>query len=168
MSPAAPATWRSGSRAAGGPLTEVTVARHQRRHARASARERAAKRAAGEKLRFVEGNAEDLPFADRQFDAYSIAFGIRNVPRIERALAEAFRVLKIGGHFLCLEFSSVDMPLLDAVYEAYSFSAIPAIGKIVTGDGAPYRYLVESIRTFPTPITFRRHDRRRRLSRASA
>lgn len=139
---------------AGGPSTEVTVL-DINGDMLAVGRDRAAKRAAGEKLRFVQGNAEDLPFADRQFDAYSIAFGIRNVPRIERALAEAFRVLKIGGHFLCLEFSNVDMPLLDAVYEAYSFSAIPAIGKIVTGDGAPYRYLVESIRKFPDAETFR-------------
>lgn len=139
---------------AGGPSTEVTVL-DINGDMLAVGRDRAAKRAAGEKLRFVQGNAEDLPFADRQFDAYSIAFGIRNVPRIERALAEAFRVLKIGGHFLCLEFSNVDMPLLDAAYEAYSFSAIPAIGKIVTGDGAPYRYLVELIRKFPDAETFR-------------
>ena len=97
--------------AAGGPLTEVTVL-DINGDMLAVGRDRAAKRAAGEKLRFVQGNAEDLPFADRPFDAYSIAFGIRNVPRIERALAEAFRVLKIGGHFLCLEFSHVDMPLL--------------------------------------------------------
>ena len=97
--------------AAGGPLTEVTVL-DINGDMLAVGRDRAAKRNAGQKLRFVQGNAEDLPFADRSFDAYSIAFGIRNVPRIERALAEAHRVLKIGGHFLCLEFSNVDVALL--------------------------------------------------------
>ena len=87
---------------------------------------------------FVEANAEELPFEDDSFDAYTIAFGIRNVPRIDVALSEAFRVLKRGGRFLCLEFSEVDMPLLDRVYEAWSFNAIPHIGQIVTGDGEPY------------------------------
>ena len=106
-------------------------------------------------LDFIEANAEELPFPDKTFDAYTIAFGIRNVPRIERALAEAFRTLKRGGRFLCLEFSRVDIPGLDRVYDAYSFTAIPALGKIVAGDGAPYRYLVESIRKFPDVETFR-------------
>ena len=90
----------------------------------------------------------------RSFDAYTIAFGIRNVPRIEGALGEAYRVLKSGGRFLCLEFSRVDLPVLDRIYDAYSFAAIPAIGKVVTGDGAPYRYLVESIRKFPNAEAF--------------
>src|SRR5690606_28643395 len=98
--------------------------------------------------------AEDLPFPERSFDAYTIAFGIRNVTRIDRALAEARRVLKPGGRFLCLEFSAVDLPGLDALYDAYSFTAIPAIGKVVTGDGAAYRYLVESIRQFPDQERF--------------
>ena len=88
------------------------------------------------------------------FDAYTIAFGIRNVPRIDVALSEAYRVLKPGGRFVCLEFSEVDMPLLDKAYEAWSFSAIPKIGKAVTGDGEPYSYLVESIRKFPNQQTF--------------
>ena len=95
-----------------------------------------------------------LPFPDRHFDAYTIAFGIRNVPRLEDALAEAFRVLKFGGRFLCLEFSAVDVPLLDRLYEAYSFRAIPALGRVVTGDEESYRYLVESIRTFPNQDRF--------------
>ena len=95
-----------------------------------------------------------LPFADNTFDAYTIAFGIRNVPRIDVALSEAFRVLKPGGRFLCLEFSEVEMPLLDKVYEAWSFNAIPKIGKAVTGDGEPYSYLVESIRKFPNQQNF--------------
>ena len=116
---------------------------------------------------FVEGNAEALPFADRSFDAATIAFGIRNVPRIETALAEAFRVLKIGGRFLCLEFSAVDVPGLDRLYELYSFNVIPALGRAVAGDAESYRYLVELIRRFPRPAGFRRHDARRRLRRVS-
>ncbi|RVD60074.1 bifunctional demethylmenaquinone methyltransferase/2-methoxy-6-polyprenyl-1,4-benzoquinol methylase UbiE [Mesorhizobium sp. M2D.F.Ca.ET.185.01.1.1] len=103
---------------------------------------------------FVEANAEELPFGDDSFDAYTIAFGIRNVPRIEVALAEAYRVLKRGGRLLCLEFSEVEMPLLDKVYEAWSFNAIPRIGKAVTGDSEPYSYLVESIRKFPNQQNF--------------
>eukprot|EP00873_Tetraselmis_striata_P016870 jgi/Tetstr1/437134/TSEL_025894.t1 len=112
-------------------------------------RERAQKAGLGDVLRFVEGNAEDLPFPDRSFDAYTIAFGIRNVPDIAKALREARRVLKRGGRFLCLEFSQVDVPALDKVYDAFSFNAIPTMGRMVTGDGEPYRYLVESIRKFP-------------------
>jgi demethylmenaquinone methyltransferase/2-methoxy-6-polyprenyl-1,4-benzoquinol methylase len=104
---------------------------------------------------FSVGNAEALAFPDKSFDAYTIAFGIRNVPQIDRALNEAYRVLRPGGRFLCLEFSSVDVPGLDALYEAYSFAVIPALGKVVTGDGGPYRYLVESIRTFPKPEAFK-------------
>jgi demethylmenaquinone methyltransferase / 2-methoxy-6-polyprenyl-1,4-benzoquinol methylase len=113
--------------------------------------ERAQKRREGGRVRFVEGNAEALPLPDAAFDAYTIAFGIRNVPRMERALGEAYRVLKRGGRFLCLEFSRVDLPIL---YDAYSDAAIPALGKVVAGDGAPYRYLVESIRKFPPPDRF--------------
>jgi demethylmenaquinone methyltransferase/2-methoxy-6-polyprenyl-1,4-benzoquinol methylase len=117
-------------------------------------RERAAARGLDETVSFVEGNAETLPFPDRSFDAYTIAFGIRNVPRIEAALAEAFRVLRIGGHFLCLEFSTVDVPGLDTLYDLYSFNVIPALGRSVTGDTEAYRYLVESIRRFPKPSDF--------------
>ncbi|MBX9740129.1 MAG: bifunctional demethylmenaquinone methyltransferase/2-methoxy-6-polyprenyl-1,4-benzoquinol methylase UbiE [Beijerinckiaceae bacterium] len=115
---------------------------------------RAEKLGLAQRLSFVEANAEELPLPDRSFDAYTIAFGIRNVPRIDRALAEAYRVLDRGGRFLCLEFSMVDLPGLDKIYEAYSFTAIPAIGRVVTGDGQPYRYLVESIRKFPQPEQF--------------
>ena len=117
-------------------------------------RERAEKKGLSENTDFVEANAEALPFEDNSFDAYTIAFGIRNVPRIDVALSEAFRVLKRGGRLLCLEFSEVDMPLLDKVYEAWSFNAIPKIGKAVTGDGEPYSYLVESIRKFPDQQNF--------------
>jgi len=118
------------------------------------AKERAARRSLLKQLTFVAGNAEALPLPDARFDAYTIAFGIRNVPRIEDALAEAYRVLKRGGHFLCLEFSRVDLPVFERVYDAYSFAAIPAMGKVVTGDGGAYRYLVESIRKFPPPERF--------------
>ena len=103
---------------------------------------------------FEQGNAEELVYPDRSFDCVTIAFGIRNVPRIERALAQAYRVLKHGGRFLCLEFSSVDMPGLDALYELYSFQVIPRIGEAVTGDREAYQYLVESIRKFPKPKVF--------------
>ncbi len=140
--------------AAGGPQTEVTVADISEEMLRVG-RERALQTPAGERVRFVTGNAEDLPFPDNSFDCYTIAFGIRNVPRIDRALAEARRVLKHGARFLCLEFSDVDVPLLDRLYETYSFTAIPALGKIVTGDGDAYRYLVESIRRFPHADRFR-------------
>jgi len=108
----------------------------------------------GERLRFVQGNAETLPFPDKSFDVYTIAFGIRNVTEIEAALAEAFRVLKRGGRFLCLEFSDVRTPMLDKVYEAYSFKVIPRLGELVAGDGASYQYLVESIRRFPDQDIF--------------
>ncbi|MDG4875799.1 bifunctional demethylmenaquinone methyltransferase/2-methoxy-6-polyprenyl-1,4-benzoquinol methylase UbiE [Mesorhizobium sp. WSM4935] len=117
-------------------------------------RDRAEKQGLSANTDFVEANAEELPFADDSFDAYTIAFGIRNVPRIEIALTEAYRVLKRGGRFLCLEFSEVDMPLLDKAYEAWSFNAIPRIGRAVTGDGEPYSYLVESIRKFPNQQNF--------------
>jgi demethylmenaquinone methyltransferase/2-methoxy-6-polyprenyl-1,4-benzoquinol methylase len=109
-----------------------------------------------ERLSFVQGNAEQLPFTPSRFDAYAIAFGIRNVTHIEAALAEAFRVLKPGGRFLCLEFSAVEMPLLDTLYDAYSMNAIPALGALVAGDAASYRYLVESIRRFPDQKAFTR------------
>jgi len=109
---------------------------------------------AGADVTFTEGNAEALPFPDRAFDAVSVAFGIRNVPRIETALAQALRVLKTGGHFLCLEFSSVDVPGFDKLYDLYSFNVIPALGRLVANDEEAYRYLVESIRRFPRPGLF--------------
>jgi demethylmenaquinone methyltransferase / 2-methoxy-6-polyprenyl-1,4-benzoquinol methylase len=117
-------------------------------------RARAAERGLAGAVAFVQGNAEILEFPDRSFDAYAIAFGIRNVPRIEVALTEAYRVLKPGGRFVCLEFSSVDVPGLDALYDLYSFNVIPALGRAVAGDEEAYRYLVESIRKFPKPDVF--------------
>ena len=117
-------------------------------------RDRAEKAGLSDLITFSQGNAEDLPFPDRSFDAYTIAFGIRNVPDIPKALREARRVLKRGGRFMCLEFSEVDIPGLDKIYDTFSFKAIPAMGKWVTGDGDPYQYLVESIRKFPSQERF--------------
>jgi demethylmenaquinone methyltransferase / 2-methoxy-6-polyprenyl-1,4-benzoquinol methylase len=117
-------------------------------------RARAAERGLDDAITFVEGNAEALPLPDRSYDAVTIAFGIRNVPRIAAALGEAYRVLRIGGRFLCLEFSTVDVPGLDALYDFYSFNVIPALGRAVTEDAEAYRYLVESIRRFPRPDAF--------------
>jgi demethylmenaquinone methyltransferase/2-methoxy-6-polyprenyl-1,4-benzoquinol methylase len=117
-------------------------------------RQRAAARQLDDRVSFVEGNAEELAFPNRAFDAYTIAFGIRNVPRIDRALSEAFRVLRPGGRFLCLEFSTVDVPGLDRIYDLFSFKVIPPLGRAVTGDAASYQYLVESIRKFPKPGAF--------------
>jgi demethylmenaquinone methyltransferase / 2-methoxy-6-polyprenyl-1,4-benzoquinol methylase len=128
-------------------------------------RERAAK--LGHDIEFIEANAEALPFPDRSFDAVTIAFGIRNVPRIDVALGEIYRVLKIGGRFLCLEFSSVDVPGLDRLYDLYSFNVIPAVGRAVTGDAEAYRYLVESIRKFPRPEKFADMIRAAGFGRAS-
>lgn len=117
-------------------------------------RERAEKLHLDDRVSFVEGNAEALAFPDRAFDAYTIAFGIRNVPRIDLALREAYRVLRPGSRFLCLEFSSVDVPGLDRLYDLFSFKVIPPLGRAVTGDAESYRYLVESIRKFPKPPAF--------------
>lgn len=120
----------------------------------AGGRARAAERGLDDAITFVEGNAEALPFPDRSYDAVTIAFGIRNVPRIAAALGEAYRVLRIGGRFHCLEFSTVDVPGLAALYDFYSFNVIPALGRAVTEDAEAYRYLVESIRRFPRPDAF--------------
>jgi demethylmenaquinone methyltransferase/2-methoxy-6-polyprenyl-1,4-benzoquinol methylase len=117
-------------------------------------RERAVQCGLEGRVRFMAGNAETLPFPDRNFDACTVAFGIRNVPRIDVALGELFRVLRPGSRFLCLEFSSVDVPGLDALYDFYSFNVIPALGRAVAGDAEAYRYLVESIRRFPRPAAF--------------
>ncbi|MEP7030381.1 MAG: bifunctional demethylmenaquinone methyltransferase/2-methoxy-6-polyprenyl-1,4-benzoquinol methylase UbiE [Pseudolabrys sp.] len=138
---------------AGGPGTRVTVC-DINAEVLAVGDERAAERGHDGVVTFEQGNAEELSYPDRSFDCVTIAFGIRNVPRIERALAEAHRVLKIGGRFLCLEFSSVDVPGLDKLYELYSFQVIPRVGQAVTGDREAYQYLVESIRKFPRPENF--------------
>lgn len=117
-------------------------------------RDRAIDRNLMNDIRWLCGNAEALPLPDASVDAYTIAFGIRNVTHIDRALAEARRVLKPGGRFLCLEFSHVALPGLDKLYDAYSFNVIPALGEMVTEDRESYQYLVESIRRFPTQARF--------------
>ncbi len=98
---------------------------------------------------WVCGDAEALPLVDRSVEAYTIAFGLRNVTRIDAALAEARRVLRPGGRFLCLEFSRVAVPFVAELYDLYSFRVLPALGEWVAGDRDAYRYLVESIRRFP-------------------
>ncbi|MCB1530049.1 MAG: bifunctional demethylmenaquinone methyltransferase/2-methoxy-6-polyprenyl-1,4-benzoquinol methylase UbiE [Rhodospirillales bacterium] len=98
---------------------------------------------------WVTGNAEDLPFPDNRFDVYTISFGLRNVTRIDTALKEAFRVLKPGGRFFCLEFSHVENPLISKLYDGFSYGIIPKIGAVVAQDRGSYQYLVESIRKFP-------------------
>jgi demethylmenaquinone methyltransferase/2-methoxy-6-polyprenyl-1,4-benzoquinol methylase len=112
-------------------------------------------RARGEDgLEWVQADAEDLPFPDQMADAFTIAFGIRNVTNVDAALREARRVLKPGGRFACLEFSHIAISALEPLYDAYSFSIIPAIGGLVAQDEASYRYLVESIRRFPDQEAF--------------
>ena len=138
---------------AGGFNTKVTVC-DINAEMLAVGRERAEKRGLDGQVSFEQGNAEELPYPDKSFDCVTIAFGIRNVPRIDKALREAHRVLKYGGRFLCLEFSSVDVPGLDKLYELYSFQVIPRVGERVTGDREAYQYLVESIRKFPKPKAF--------------
>jgi len=100
-------------------------------------------------LAWVVGDAENLPIATASVDVYTIAFGLRNVTRIDAALREARRVLKPGGRFFCLEFSRVVLPGLDKLYDLFSFSVLPRLGQMVTGDREAYQYLVESIRRFP-------------------
>jgi demethylmenaquinone methyltransferase/2-methoxy-6-polyprenyl-1,4-benzoquinol methylase len=138
---------------AGGDGTRVTVC-DINAEMLAVGRERALARGLDDQVSFEQGNAEELPYPDRSFDCVTIAFGIRNVPRIGKALAEAHRVLKLGGRFLCLEFSSVDVPGIDKLYELYSFQVIPRVGQAITGDRDAYQYLVESIRKFPKPKAF--------------
>ena len=119
------------------------------------------------RITLIEGNAEALPFAEKTFDAYTIAFGIRNVTHIDQALREAFRVLKRGGRFLCLEFSECQVPILDRLYDFHSFEVIPRLGELMAGDAAPYKYLVESIRRFPKQDAFAKMIREAGFSQVS-
>ena len=112
-------------------------------------RDRAIDRGILSGIEWVNGDAERLPFADRSFDAYTVAFGLRNLTHLDEALIEARRVLKPGGRLLCLEFSHVAAPLLDRLYDLYSFRVLPLLGEIVARDRPAYQYLVESIRRFP-------------------
>ncbi|MES2906906.1 MAG: bifunctional demethylmenaquinone methyltransferase/2-methoxy-6-polyprenyl-1,4-benzoquinol methylase UbiE [Pseudomonadota bacterium] len=118
------------------------------------ARQELATKDFADRVEIIEGNAEALPFEDKSHDLYTIAFGIRNVPDIQKALSEARRVLKIGGHFLCLELSQTDVPILEGGYRFYSDTLLPKIGEWVTGDGSPYAYLKDSIRRFPSKDNF--------------
>jgi demethylmenaquinone methyltransferase/2-methoxy-6-polyprenyl-1,4-benzoquinol methylase len=115
-----------------------------------------AKRQGIEGFVWAEENAEALSFADKSFDAYTIAFGIRNVTDIPAALKEAHRVLRTGGRFFCLEFSTSTWPGFKQLYDAYSYNVVPRLGRAVAGDEDSYRYLVESIRRFPDMPTFAR------------
>ncbi len=119
-------------------------------------RDRAIDRGLVDEVIWVAGDAEALPVASASVDAFTIAFCIRNVTHIEKALAEAARVLRPGGRFLCLEFSRVAMPILDRLYDAYSFAVLPVLGRFVAGDAEAYRYLAESIRRFPSQEAFAR------------
>jgi demethylmenaquinone methyltransferase / 2-methoxy-6-polyprenyl-1,4-benzoquinol methylase len=112
-------------------------------------RDRAIDRGVLTGIEWICADAERLPLADRSADLYTIAFGLRNVTRIEAALGEARRVLRPGGHFLCLEFTPAVTPLLQPVYDLYSFRVVPLLGQIVAGDRDAYTYLVDSIRGFP-------------------
>jgi len=116
-------------------------------------------------IEWICGDAEALPIPDASMDAYTIAFGIRNVTHIDRALAEAKRVLKPGGRFLCLEFSRVEAPGLDALYERFSMSVLPKLGELVAQDAESYRYLAESIRRFPPQAKFAKMIEKAGLSR---
>ncbi|CAK0741408.1 bifunctional 2-octaprenyl-6-methoxy-1,4-benzoquinol methylase and demethylmenaquinone methyltransferase [Azospirillaceae bacterium] len=116
-------------------------------------RDRAFDRGLATGIDWLVGNAEQLPVQSRSVDVYTIAFGLRNVTRIDAALAEARRVLKPGGRFFCLEFSRVVFPVLREIYDFYSFQALPRLGRMVAGDADSYRYLVESIRRFPDQET---------------
>ncbi|XP_055352306.1 2-methoxy-6-polyprenyl-1,4-benzoquinol methylase, mitochondrial-like [Paramacrobiotus metropolitanus] len=118
-------------------------------------RSRAQRNGLDTRIDWVCGNAEELPFPDDTFDAYTIAFGIRNVTHMDRALDEAYRVLKRGGRLMVLEFSQVQNPLLEWLYEKYSFQVIPVMGQLIASDWQSYQYLVESIRMFPNQEDFR-------------
>lgn len=117
-------------------------------------RARAADSGYSDRAKFVCGDAQKLPVPDASVDAYTIAFGIRNVTHVDQAIADAYRVLKPGGRFLVLEFSPQVVPILQNLYDSYSFNLIPKFGSMVAGDAESYQYLVESIRKFPSKDKF--------------
>lgn len=132
----------------GGPVTVCDINREML----SVGRDRAIDRNCQGGISWVCGDAEGLPFPDRSVDAYTIAFCLRNVTHIDGALAEARRVLKPGGRFLCLEFSQVVLPMMRKLYDRYSFDVLPRIGSMVAGNRDAYQYLVESIRKFPPQV----------------
>lgn len=140
----------------GGPVTVCDINAEMLEVGRAKARSKGLD--AG--IDWVVGDAERLPMADSSVDLYTIAFGLRNVTDIDAALAEARRVLKLGGRMICLEFSRLAVPALDPIYDAYSFKVVPQIGQLVAKDREAYQYLVESIRRFPDQdrLVTRMHD----------
>ncbi|XP_012266938.2 2-methoxy-6-polyprenyl-1,4-benzoquinol methylase, mitochondrial [Athalia rosae] len=109
----------------------------------------------GYNISWQQGNAEKLPFANDEFTAYTIAFGIRNVTHVDHVLSEAYRVLQPGGRFMCLEFSQLNNEALQWIYDKYSFQMIPVMGMLIAGQWQPYQYLVESIRKFPRQDIFK-------------
>lgn len=129
----------------GGPVTVCDINREML----SVGRDRAVDRNLLDGLTWVCGNAEELPIPDRSVDRYTIAFCLRNVTHWDKAIAEAYRVLRPGGRFMCLEFSRVIVPGLREAYDAYSFNVLPKVGGMVTGNAEAYQYLVESIRKFP-------------------
>ena len=106
-------------------------------------------------ITWVAADGQNLPFDDNSFDLFTISFGIRNYGDISKGLQEAFRVLRPGGRFMCLEFSDVENPVLKELYDQYSFQMIPVLGAVIAGDWDSYKYLVESIRKFPDKDTFK-------------
>ena len=138
--------WRA---AGGGPVTVIDANPSMI----AVGRARAAKRAI-DGIAWTVGDAEALDLADRSFDVAGSAFCLRNVTHLDRALAEAFRAVKIGGRFVCLEFSRLALPGLDKLYDAWSFKVLPALGEKIADDRAAYQYLAESIRRFPPQERF--------------
>lgn len=131
-----------------GPKADITLCdlTHHMLH---KGRDRALDKGWIQEFKWVTGNAESLPLPENTFDIYTISFGLRNVTHIDDALTEAYRVLRPGGRFFCLEFSHVEEPLLAKIYDRYSFAAIPRLGQMVAKDRESYQYLVESIRKFP-------------------
>lgn len=135
-------------RKAAGPDTNITICDINPEMLRVG-RDRALNKGWVNDFEWVTGNAESLPVPDNSVDVYTIAFGLRNVTRIDNALADAYRVLKPGGRFFCLEFSKVEDPLLGPLYDRYSEMLIPRMGQLIAKDRDSYQYLVESIRKFP-------------------
>lgn len=133
-----------------GPNANITIC-DLTHHMLATGRDRAVDKGWLTDFDWVCGNAEDLPMPSETYDVYTIAFGLRNVTHIDKALKEAHRVLKPGGRFFCLEFSTVKEPVLAQLYDLYSYKIIPKIGEIIAKDRDSYQYLVESIRKFPKP-----------------